>query len=96
METEFTPLTDAQWEAVAPLLPPPPQRRGKGQPHAAWRGVVNAILYVLIRRDKWENIPHTQEFASKSAAHRWFRCWQRSGLWDQIAARLAPSYPALS
>ena len=48
-------LTDAQWEALAPLLPPDAKR---GHPRTAdLREVVNSILYVLRGGISWRMLP---------------------------------------
>jgi putative transposase len=51
-----TDLTDAQWELLRPLLPPPP---GGGRPRTTdMREVLNAILYVLRSGCAWDLLPH--------------------------------------
>jgi transposase len=80
-------LTDLQWQVIEPLFPTP-LKRGRGKPHTAWKKVLNAILYVLASRSKWDALPKTPEFASKSAAHRWYKTWSKNGFLDQILAKL--------
>lgn len=80
---EFTPLTDMEWSTLEPLFPKP-EKRSRGKPHTSWRFVVNAILLVLKTKIKWSSIPTTPEFATKSAAHRWFLKWDKTGFLDQI------------
>ena len=49
-------LTDAQWEELAPLLPPDTRR---GHPRTTdLREVVNGILYVLRGGIPWRLMPH--------------------------------------
>ena len=49
-------LTDAQWEELAPLLPPDTKR---GPPRTTdLREVVNGILYVLRGGIAWRMMPH--------------------------------------
>lgn len=79
----FEPLTDIQWENIKHLLPAP-LKRGRGKPHAPWRPVLNSILFVLLTRAKWGSWPKTPDFASKSAAHRWYVNWDKNGLLQQI------------
>ncbi len=83
----YQPLTDLQWQVLEALFPNP-AKRGRGKPHTAWRKVLNSILYVLCTKTKWESLPKEGEFASKSAAHRWFKIWRKSGLLDQVLAKL--------
>ncbi len=80
-------LTDLQWQVLEPLFPTP-LKRGRGKPHTAWRKVLNSILYVLCTKSKWEALPKEEAFASKSAAHRWFKIWKKSGFLDQVLSKL--------
>ena len=80
---QYEPLTDQQWEAFASLFPKP-LKRGRGKPHTAWRIVVNSILMVLLRKEKWSAVPKTPEFATKSASHRWFAIWDKSGFLNEL------------
>lgn len=81
------PLTDLQWQVLEPLFPNP-VKRGRGKPHTAWRKVLNSILYVLCTKSKWEALPKDEAFASKSASHRWFKIWKKTGFLDQILSKL--------
>ena len=81
--TRFISVSDEQWAALAPLFPQP-AKRGRGKPHTSWRSVVNSILFVLEAKLKWSSIPRTPEYATKSAAHRWFLAWQKSGFLSEL------------
>lgn len=83
----FQPLTDLQWQLLEPLFPKP-LKRGRGKPHASWRALLNSILFVLLTKSKWCALPKNSEFASKSASHRWFFRWEKSGLLKQILEAL--------
>ena len=80
-------LTDLQWQVLEPLFPNP-VKRGRGKPHTAWRMVLNAILFVLSTRTKWEALPKHPDFASKSAAHRWYKIWKANGFLDEVLHKL--------
>jgi len=84
-------LTDLQWQALEPLFPHP-VKRGRGKPHAAWRSVLNSILFVLAAGAKWDALPQNPSFAPKSVAHRWYKAWRSDGLLDQILASLQLPY----
>ncbi|HEV7737586.1 MAG TPA: transposase [Chlamydiales bacterium] len=88
----FQSLTDAQWALLEPLFTTP-VKRGRGKPHAPWRAVVNSILAVLLTGIKWAGLPKGEEFASKSASHRWFVEWDKNGFLSQMLTvlRAAPS-----
>ncbi len=77
------PLTDLQWQLLEPLFPHQ-TKRGRGKPHAPWRSVVNSIFYVLFTGLKWESLPIGPEFATKSAAHRWFILWDKNGFLQEL------------
>jgi transposase len=83
----YQPLTDLQWHLIEPLFPMP-EKRSRGKPHTSWRKVMNSILYVLTTKTKWDTLPKTEEFASKSAAHRWYKVWKASGLLDEILSKI--------
>ena len=80
-------LTDLQWQVIEPLFPNP-VKRGRGKPHTSWRLVFNSILFVLSNRAKWESLPQSPEFASKSAAHRWYKIWQGNGFLNEVLTKL--------
>lgn len=81
------PLTDLQWQILEPLFPKP-IKRGRGKPHTAWRKVINSILFVLSTGAKWEALPKSDHYASKSASHRWFKVWKTNGFLDEVLNKL--------
>ena len=83
----YQPLTDLQWHVLDPLFPTP-SKRGRGKPHTSWRKVLNSILYVLSTKSNWEALPKEEEFASKSASHRWYKVWKKDGSLEQILLKL--------
>jgi transposase len=77
-------LTDAQWELLAPLIPPV-------SPEAAYhlherREIVNAILYVLRSGCPWRMLPH--DFPAWGTVYYYFQQWQREGIWDRVLEAL--------
>jgi putative transposase len=81
-----TDLTDAQWEILRPLLPPPP---GGGRPRTTdMREVLNAILYVLRSGCAWDLLPH--DFPPAGTVYGYFRQWQRDGTIMRIHETLRP------
>ena len=81
-----TDLTDAQWEILWPLLPPPP---GGGRPRTTdMREVLNAILYVLRSGCAWDLLPH--DFPPAGTVYGYFRQWQRDGTIMRIHETLRP------
>ena len=81
-----TDLTGAQWEALAPLLPPD---KPGGRPRSAdLREVTNAILYVLRSDCSWRMPPH--DFPPWGSVWRHFRRWRKDGVWEQVHEALRP------
>jgi putative transposase len=81
-----TDLTDAQWEIIRTLLPPPP---GGGRPRKTdLREVVNAILYVLRTGCAWDLLPH--DFPPPGTVYDYFSQWRRHGTIARIHDALRP------
>ncbi|MBW8271526.1 IS5 family transposase [Caldovatus aquaticus] len=75
-----TDLTDAQWAAIAELVP---QARPGGRPRrASSRELVNAILYVLRGGMAWRLLPH--DFPPWQTVYYYLRRWQAEGVWERI------------
>jgi transposase len=77
-------LTDAQWERLAPLLPP--QRPDTGRPAHDHRTVLNGILWVLRSGAPWRDLPDA--YGRWQTAYSRFRRWQATGVWDEILIAL--------
>jgi transposase len=77
-------LTDAQWAALAALLPAPPAR---GRP-PKWtrRQLINGIRWRIRIGSPWRDVP--SEYAPWQTIYGLFRRWQRDGTWDTILAAL--------
>src|SRR4051795_4533070 len=75
-----TDLTDAQWEILGPLLPPPP---GGGRPRTtAMREVLDAILSALRTGCAWDLLPH--DFPPPGTVDGDFSQWRREGTIDRV------------
>lgn len=72
-------LTDAQWAALAPLLPPPART---GRPRADDRRTLNGILQVLTTGCRWQDLP--AQYGSPVTCWRRLHTWQADGTWDRI------------
>lgn len=77
-------LTDAQWQAIRPLLPP---SAWMGRPRANEREVLNGIFYVLRTGCQWEDLPHDIP-ASPKTCHRRLLEYQRRRVWQKILQAL--------
>jgi transposase len=84
-------LTDAQWTALAPLLPKPRVRRDRrdrrGRPWRDPRDVVNGILWVLRTGAPWKDLP--ARYPSYQTCHRRFQFWVESGTMEKVLRALA-------
>lgn len=73
-------LTDAQWQILEPLVPPP---KPGGHPRTVnMREVVNGIFYVLRTGCGWEMLPH--DLPPYSTVYQYFRRWQKTNVWQQM------------
>jgi transposase/quinol monooxygenase YgiN len=88
-----SPLTDAQWATIAPLLrQSAPAHRGRGRPQASNRQALDGILYVLRSGHNWGSIP--AEYASPATCWRRFSQWEADGTWAQVWQALLASLDA--
>ncbi len=79
-----TDLTDAQWQAIAPLVPKP---KPGGRPATySRREIVNAILYQTRNGSVWRALPH--DMPPYRIVFHYFRTWQQDGTWQRMHARL--------
>ncbi len=72
-------LTDAPWELIAPLLPPP---KRTGRPRVDDRQTWDAILYVRRTGCRWQALP--REYGAAPTAWRRWRTWEEQGVWERI------------
>jgi transposase len=73
-------LTDAEWEYIAPLIPP--GKRGGGRRRVNMREVVNGVMYVLSTGCQWRYIP--KDLPPRSTVHDYLTLWA----WDGTLGRL--------
>lgn len=76
-------LTDAEWEALAAVLPH--SRLGRPARHPR-RTMLNAILYLLWTGCPWRGLP--REFPPRSTVQSLFYRWRDDGTWSWISIRL--------
>src|SRR5436190_9614429 len=73
-------LTDQQWAALAPLLPP--QQPKIGRPNADHRRVLNGILWKIRTGAPWRDVP--ERYGSWHTLYSRFRRWRLAGIWDRL------------
>ena len=72
----YQPLTDSQWQVIAPLLPLQRKRR------LCLRQVVDALRYVCRTGCQWRSLPAC--FPPWSAVYYYFARWQTTGLLHRL------------
>ena len=73
-------LTKAEWELVAPLIPP--AKRGGNKRTVDLREVVNGLMYVLSTGCQWRAIP--KDLPPRSTLHDYLDVWSWDGTLDRI------------
>lgn len=77
-----TDVSDAQWEVLQLLLPPPKWRPGgPGRHPVALRCVLNGIFYVNKTGCQWRMVP--PDFGKWHTIYGYFRRWRHDGVWTQ-------------
>ncbi|MFG1704458.1 transposase [Nonomuraea sp. M3C6] len=76
-------LTNAEWERLAPLLPPASKRGRRWEDH---RAVINAVLYQARTGARWRNLP--ERFGCWVDIYRCHRRWAADGTWQRLLAAL--------
>lgn len=77
-------LTDAEWQIIAPLLPPEkPVGRGR---EVDLREVLNAIFYRADNGVKWRNLP--KDFPPWQTVYTYFQAWSRLEVLEKINSAL--------
>lgn len=74
-----TDLTDAQWQEIQPLLPPPKRR---GRKPADRRRLLNALFYFLRAGCAWRLLP--KDCGPWQTVYHYFRRWSADGTWAAI------------
>src|ERR671933_2801844 len=77
-------VSDALWEAIAPLLPPEPPKPKGGRPRVSDRAVLTGILFVLKTGLPWEYLPQELGCGSGITCWRRLRDWERAGVWHRL------------
>jgi transposase len=83
-------VTDALWERLQPLLPPPPPRRFRfpGRKPLDYRKLLTGILFVLTTGIAWDDRPAALGCGCGKTCRHSLRAWHRAGVWLQLPAVL--------
>src|ERR1700751_4417346 len=79
-------VTDALWERLQPLLPPPPQRRFRfpGRKPLDYRKILTGILFVLKTGIAWDDLPAELGCGCGKTCRHYLRFWHAAGVWRQL------------
>jgi putative transposase len=79
-----TDLSDAEWQLLAPLIPP--AKTGGRPPKHTRREIVNALAYWLRAGCAWRLLPH--DLPPWQTVYHYWRTWRLEGRWEQILTAL--------
>ena len=83
-------VTDALWERLQPLLPPPPPRRFRfpGRKPLDYRKILTGILFVLKTGIAWDDLPAELGCGCGKTCHHYLCQWHQAGVWQRLHALL--------
>lgn len=89
-------ISDALWEKMNPLIPPPPKKHPLGchNPRVPDRNAMNAIFFVLRTGCQWNALKATN-ICSSSSSHRRFIEWTEAGVFEEFWRRGLLKYDKL-
>jgi transposase len=79
-------VSDALWQRIEPLLPPPKPRRFRfpGRKPLDRRKVLTGILFVLKTGIPWEELPQEMGCGSGMSCWNYLHFWQEAGVWRRL------------
>ena len=83
-------MTDAQWQSLAPLLPPEKPRTGR--PNEDHRRILNGILWVHRTGAPWRDLP--RRYGPVGTVSSRFYRWRGGGIWQRVLAGLQAAVDA--
>jgi transposase len=75
-------LTDEQLDWLCEHVPDAPRDPRGGRPPTDKRRAIAGIFWMLDNGAKWKDLP--RKFGSKSAVHRWFTLWVKTGVFERL------------
>jgi putative transposase len=75
-------ISDALWERIKPLLPPPKPKKKPGRPRMDDRKAMTAIFYVLRTGCQWKALPRS--LGAASTVHDRFQEWREAGVFERM------------
>src|SRR5262245_33357429 len=76
-------VSDALWERLPPLRPPPPARRFRfpGRKPLDYRKILTGILFVLKTGSAWDDLPAEPGCGCGKTCRHDLRAWHQAGVW---------------
>ena len=83
-------VSDALWERIQPLLPPPPKRRFRfpGRKPLDFRKVLTGILFVLKTGIAWDDLPADLGCGCGKTCRHYLQRWHEAGVWNKLHTML--------
>lgn len=80
-------LTNQQWELVAPHIPIPEKKDGRGRPRQDDRTLLNGMLWILKTGAPWKYLP--RQYGNFNTCFGRFQTWVELGIFAEILTILA-------
>jgi transposase len=79
-------VSDALWQRLEPLLPPPKPRRFRfpGRKPLDHRKVLTGIVFVLKSGIDWEDLPAELGWGCGKTCRTTLKAWQADGIWERL------------
>src|SRR4051812_16584624 len=79
-------VSDALWQRIEPLLPPPKPRRFRypGRKPLDRRKVLTGIIFVLKTGIPWEDLPQEMGCGSGMSCLNYLKAWHQAGVWVSL------------
>jgi transposase len=79
-------VSDALWQRIEPLLPPPKRRRFRfpGRRPLDYRKILTGIVFVLKTGLNWEDLPAELGWGCGKTCKQTLKAWQAAGIWEQL------------
>jgi transposase len=79
-------VTDALWQKLEPLLPPPPRRRFRfpGRKRLDYRKILTGILFVLKTGIAWNDLPAELGCGCGKTCRTYLQAWYQAGVWHRL------------
>lgn len=86
-------VNDSVWEAIAPLMPPEPEKINGGRTRVSNRAVLCSVLFILRYEITWWALPQELGWGCGANCRRRFLDWLKTGAWARIQAKLVKLLP---